>query len=76
MRRRPRLTLAQWFVLSTLLLALVVGATFYAFLESSRRSILARSNELRDMAALRIDDALSSEPPPPDWDGVYFAESK
>ena len=61
MERRPRLTLAQWFVISTLLLAVVLGATFYVFLESSRRSILARSNELRDMAAQRVDAALSSE---------------
>lgn len=61
MDRLPRLTLAQWFLLATLSVALAVGATFYAFLDSSRRSILARSDELRDMAAQRIDVALSSE---------------
>jgi adenylate cyclase len=55
-----RLTLAQWFLLTTLALALVVGAAFYAFLESSRRSILERSDKLRDAASLRIDAALSA----------------
>ena len=61
MERRPRPTLAQWFLLLTLFLALAVGATFYGFLGSSRRAILARSDQLRDMASQRIDTALSSE---------------
>jgi adenylate cyclase len=61
MRRRPRFTLGQWLLLSTLALALVVIATFYVFLASSRRAILARSDELRDAAARRIDRALSAE---------------
>jgi hypothetical protein len=38
MRRRPKLTLAQWFTGTTLALALVVVATFSAFLESSLRT--------------------------------------
>jgi adenylate cyclase len=61
MKRGPRFTLGQWFVLSTLALAVVVSATFYAFLESSRRSTLARSDALRDMAAQRTGAELSSE---------------
>lgn len=61
MKRRLRLTLAQWFVLTTLALALLVGATFTVLLESARRSILARSDELRDAEALRIDAELSKQ---------------
>jgi adenylate cyclase len=61
MKPRARLTLAQWFVATTLALALGVGATFHAFLESSRHSILQRSDKIRDAAALQIDAALSSE---------------
>jgi adenylate cyclase len=60
-KRRPTLTLAQWFLAMTFGLALVVGVTFYAFLESSRRSILERSDELREAAASRVDATLSSE---------------
>ena len=60
-QRRPRLTLTEWFVLTMIVLAAVVAALFYWFFESSRRSILARSDELRDETARRIDDALSSD---------------
>ncbi len=61
MKRRPRFTLAQSLLLMTLALTLVLGAAFYAFLESSRRSVIRRSDELRDAAARRIDAALSAE---------------
>src|SRR5947209_5689770 len=60
-RGLSRLTLAQWFVLTTLALALLVGATFTVLLESARRSILEHSDELRDRAARQIDAALSAE---------------
>jgi adenylate cyclase len=59
--RLPRFTLSQWFVLTTMTLALVVGVMFFAFLQSSRRSILDRSDRLRDAAALRTGEALSAE---------------
>jgi adenylate cyclase len=59
--RSPRFTLAQWFLASGLALALVVGTTFYALFESSRRTLLSFSDELRDAATLRMEAALSSE---------------
>ena len=61
MKRLPKLTLVQLFVLTTLAMALAVGATFYGFLESSRRSIVQRSERLRDSEALRIGARLSAE---------------
>jgi adenylate cyclase len=60
-QRRPRLTLTQWFLLTTLALAAVMTATLYWVFESSSRSILARSNELRDAEARGIDAKVSSE---------------
>jgi adenylate cyclase len=61
MKHLGRLTLAQLFVLTTFAVALAVGATFYAFLESSRRSIVERSDTLRDSEAVRIGARLSAE---------------
>ena len=61
MRLRARLTLIQLFVVATLAAAAAVGATFYAFLESSRREILARSDTLRDAAARHIDERVTAE---------------
>jgi len=59
--RVSRSTLVQLFVLTTLAVALAVGATFYAFLESSRQSIVERSDRLRDSEALRVGARLSEE---------------
>ena len=56
-----RLTLGQLFVLATLAFAIALGATFSVVLESSRRSIVERSDQLRDAAALRIGHRLSAE---------------
>ncbi len=61
MKRLVRFSLAQLFVVTTLAVALAVGATFFVFLESSRRSIVERSNTLRDSEALRIGARLSAE---------------
>jgi adenylate cyclase len=61
MQRRPRLTLAKLFVLTTLAISVALGATFYASVESSRRSIVDRSDKLRDAAALRIGARLSAD---------------
>jgi adenylate cyclase len=61
MKRLSRLTLVQLFVLTTLAVAIAVGVTFYAFLESSRRSIVQRSDQLRDSEALRIGARVSAE---------------
>jgi hypothetical protein len=47
MKRLPKLTLVRLFVLTTVAVALAIGATFYGFLESSRRSIVQRSDRLR-----------------------------
>jgi len=40
---------------------ILVGATFYGFIEISRRAILERSLELRDEEARRIEERLSSD---------------
>lgn len=61
MKKRSRLTLVQLFVWTTLGLAVAVGATFFIFLESSRRSIVERSDRLRDAEAVRIGARLSAE---------------
>jgi adenylate cyclase len=60
-RSRAQPTLAQLFVGTTFALALVVGATFYAFLESSRRSIVLSSDRSRDAEAVRLGGRLSAE---------------
>jgi adenylate cyclase len=61
MNRLRRLTLVQLFVLTTLAIALAVGITFSVFLESSRRSVVRRSDQLRDEAARQIGARLSAE---------------
>jgi adenylate cyclase len=58
---KARLTLAHWFVLTTLALAALVVVTFTVLLDSSRRTILARSDEQRDAAALSVGRKLSSD---------------
>jgi adenylate cyclase len=59
--RSPPLTLIRLFVVTTIAIAVAVGATFSAFLESSRKSIVERSNVLRDTEARRIDERVRSE---------------
>ncbi len=61
MPRRPWLTLGRLFALAIAAVALSAGATFYAFFESSQRSIVARSEELRQRAARQIDEELASD---------------
>jgi adenylate cyclase len=48
-------TLAQTFVLAGLSIVLIVGASFWFFLQDSRRSILAYSERLRQNAAQRVE---------------------
>ncbi len=55
------MSLGRLFLLGTLGIALAVGLAFYALLESSRASILARSDMLRERAAQRIDQQISRE---------------
>ncbi len=57
----PRLTLRRLFVLGTLGIALVVAAAFMALLESSRQSILERSDRLRQQDAMTIADQIETE---------------
>ena len=54
-------SLGRLFLLGTLGIALAVGLSFYALLESSRASILARSDTLRERAAQQIDQQISQE---------------
>ncbi len=58
---RVRLTLVKLFVATTLAVALAAGATLYGFLESSRRAIVRRSDQLRDSEALQIGARLSAD---------------
>ena len=60
-RSPPRLTLAGLFVLAVLSVTLLVGATFYAFIEASRHAILERSFALRDEEAGRVAQRLSND---------------
>lgn len=55
------MTLTRLFVLTTLALALVGGATFYAFFASSERTILARSAERREAVASRVESRTDAE---------------
>jgi adenylate cyclase len=59
--RTARLTLAQWFVLTTLALAVLVGVTFTVLLKWSRNAVLAQSEQLRDAQARSVDEKLSDE---------------
>jgi adenylate cyclase len=53
---RPlRFTLAQFFFAATALAVVVMGVLLFAFLESSRRSILESSERLRAAAARRVE---------------------
>jgi adenylate cyclase len=61
MPRPPWLTLGRLFLLTTLAVTVPVGTTFYAFFQSSRRSIVERSDEERKRAANRIDEQLSAD---------------
>jgi adenylate cyclase len=61
MKPLSRPSLAQLFVFATAAASLAVGITFYAVLQSTRRSIVRRSEMLRAEAALRIGGRLSSE---------------
>jgi adenylate cyclase len=54
-------SLGRLFLLGTLGIALAVGVAFYALLESSRQSILLRSDALRERAAAQIGQSISSE---------------
>jgi adenylate cyclase len=55
------LTLTRLFVLTTLGLALVGGATAFAFFASSERTILARSTERREAVASRVETRTDAE---------------
>jgi len=59
--RIARLTLVRLFVGATLLVTACTGATFWAFLRSSERSILERSDALRDAEARRIGARLAAD---------------
>ncbi|MGA7124046.1 MAG: adenylate/guanylate cyclase domain-containing protein, partial [Polyangiaceae bacterium] len=61
MKNLSRPTLVQLFVWTTLAIALAIGATFFVLLDASRRSIVERSNRLRDAEAARIGTRLSTE---------------
>jgi len=54
-------TLTRLFVLTTLALALVGGATFFVFFASSERTILARSAERREAVASRVEARTDTE---------------
>ena len=54
-RRGPRFTLTQLFVIAAVGLTLLVGVGFLGFFESSRRSILQRSEVLRNAAAEGVE---------------------
>src|SRR5580698_6024978 len=56
-----RFTIAQLFLLAATAIGLVVGVAFAAFVRSSRASILAKANDLRDQAAARIENKLATE---------------
>jgi adenylate cyclase len=56
-----RPSLVQLFVVATLVISIAAGATFWEFLESSRRSIVERSEALRDAEARRIEARLASD---------------
>lgn len=58
---RQRLTLGGLFVLTVLSVTVLVGATFYGFIEVSRRAIVERSFALRDEEARRVAQRLSSD---------------
>ncbi|HEY3817225.1 MAG TPA: adenylate/guanylate cyclase domain-containing protein [Polyangiaceae bacterium] len=55
------MTLTRLFVLTTLVLALVGGATFYAFFAVSERAIVARSAERREAVASRVEQRTDAE---------------
>jgi adenylate cyclase len=61
MERRPWLTLGRLLALTIAAVALPAGVIFYVFYESSQRSILARSERLRERAAEQIDQELTSD---------------
>jgi adenylate cyclase len=61
MARSRTLTLPGLFALTTVAVAVPIAATFYAFLSSSQRSILARSEQQRERAAIQIDRQVSAE---------------
>jgi len=60
-RRPPRLTLVRLFLGATLVVTVCTGATFWAFLRSSQRSIVDRSDALRDAEARRIGARLAAD---------------
>ncbi|HEY8090805.1 MAG TPA: adenylate/guanylate cyclase domain-containing protein [Polyangiaceae bacterium] len=61
LRRTLRPSLTRLFVLTTLAFALVGGAAFVAFLESSEREIVARSSERREAVARRVEARVEQE---------------
>jgi adenylate cyclase len=58
-RSGPWLTLGRLFVLGTLGIALAVAVALFALLESSRQSILARSDTLRESDAQQVGAQIS-----------------
>lgn len=61
MKRRPRTTLAQVFLLVTLGTVVLVGLLLFGFLQASRRSILDAADELRRSAARRVESNVQDE---------------
>ena len=57
----PRLTLGQVLVLGAAGIAVLLAALLFAFLESSRRSILQTSHTLRAAAARRVEEQVRRE---------------
>jgi adenylate cyclase len=61
MQRRPWLTLGRLLALAIVAVALPAGTAFYVFFESAQRSILARSESMRERAAAQIDEELTAD---------------
>jgi adenylate cyclase len=59
--RSPWLTLGRLFALTTFIIALAASASFLVFYQSSERSIVQRSEQQRERAALQVQLEVSSE---------------
>ena len=59
--RRAKLTITQVFALTFCGVAVVVGALFLGLLESSRKSLVERSERFREAAAARIDTRITRD---------------
>ncbi|MEI7892694.1 MAG: hypothetical protein WCI05_06360, partial [Myxococcales bacterium] len=62
MRRPPlRMTLVRVFVATTLGIAVLMAALLYVFLIGSRAAILETANQLRQAAALHVEERVRGE---------------